>query len=88
MPPRRDDIIGFALVLTIVIGTVALAHVLPAATPAGPASTPAAFDQEPTCAEWTDGCIVCQRTNAGVACSMPGIACVPRDQQCLRREGA
>jgi hypothetical protein len=87
MPSRRDDMIGFILALVIVLGTVALAHVLPNARPAGPPSTPASFDNEPTCAEWTDGCIVCQRTDQGPACSMPGIACVPRERQCLRREG-
>ena len=86
MPSRRDDIIGFALALALVLGTVALAHVLPAATSASPPSTPA-FDSE-TCAEWTDGCIVCQRTSEGLACSTPGIACVPRERQCLRRAGA
>jgi hypothetical protein len=87
MASRRDDLIGLSLALAIVIGTVALAHVLPAAPPAHPPSTPAAFD-EPTCAEWTDGCVVCQRTDQGLACSMPGIACVRGDRQCLRREGA
>ena len=75
------------LALVLVLGTVALAHVLPAAHPAGPPSTPASFDREPTWAEWTHACIVCQRTDGGAACSMPGIACVPRDRQCLRREG-
>jgi hypothetical protein len=84
---RRDDLIGLVLALAIALGTVALAHVLPAATSAGPPSTPASFDNEPTCAEWTDGCIVCQRTDQGPACSMPGIACVARERQCLRREG-
>ena len=88
MPSRRDDLIGIVLAIILVLGTVALAHLLPAATPSGPRSTPAAFEGEPTCAEWGDGCIVCQRTDAGVACSMPGIACVPRERQCLRREGA
>ena len=87
MPSRRDDLIGLILTLIIVLGTVALAHFLPAATSAGPPSTPASFDKEPTCAEWTDGCIVCQRMGQGLACSTPGIACVPREQQCLRREG-
>ena len=87
MRSHRDDLIGFTLAMIIVLGTVALAHVLPWATAVGPPSTPAAFENEPTCAEWTDGCIVCQRTDTGLACSMPGIACVPRDRQCLRREG-
>ena len=81
MAASRDDVIGFSLALGIVLGTVALAHLLPAKSVPGPAS----FDREPTCAEWTDGCIVCQRTEQGPACSTPGIACVPREQQCLRR---
>jgi hypothetical protein len=86
MPSRRDDLIGFALALFLVLGTVGLAHLLPAAT--STPSTPAAFEGEPTCAEWTDGCIVCPRGDGGVACSTPGIACVPRERQCVRREGA
>ena len=85
MPSRRDDLIGFALALLLVLGTVALAHLLPTATT--PAA-PAAFEGEPTCTEWTDGGIVYQRADGGVACSTPGIACVPRERQCLRREGA
>jgi hypothetical protein len=88
MPARRDDAVALILGLAIMLGTVALAHLVPAAKPAGPPSTPASFDTEPTCAEWTDGCIVCQRGERGPACSMPGIACVPRERQCLRREGA
>ena len=87
MPSRRDDLIGFTLALLLVLGTVALAHLLPTATPPTP-STPAAFEGEPTCTEWTDGCIVCQRAEGRVAFSTPGIACVPRERQCLRREGA
>jgi hypothetical protein len=81
MTASRDDVIGLSLALGIVLGTVALAHVLPAR------STPEAssFEHEPTCAEWTNGCIVCQRTEQGPACSTPGIACVPRAPECLRR---
>ena len=87
MPSDRDDILGLMLVLAIVFGTVALANILPTAVAHRTPSTPASFDKEPTCAEWTDGCIICQRTEQGPACSMPGIACVPRAQACLRREG-
>ena len=87
MRSHREDIIGFALALTLVIGTVALSHLLPAAKSASPPLVPASFDRDPTCAEWTDGCVVCQRTNEGLACSTPGIACVPQERQCLRREG-
>jgi hypothetical protein len=88
MAPSHDDVVGFGLALGIVLGTVALAHVLPAATSAPQPSKPVPFELGPTCAEWTDGCIVCQRTEQGLACSMPGIACQPREQQCLRRAGA
>ena len=81
MAAARDDVIGLSLALGIALATVALANLLPAAKSAAPVS----FDREPTCAEWTDGCIVCQRTEQGPACSTPGIACVRREQQCLRR---
>lgn len=39
------------------------------------------------CLEWTDGCRVCQRLAAGPACSLPGIACTPAPERCLRRVG-
>jgi hypothetical protein len=86
VPSGRDDLFGLILALVIVIGTVALAHFLPSAA-SGPPSTPASFEGEPTCAEWSDGCNICQRTNQQIACSTPGIACVPRERQCLRRDG-
>jgi hypothetical protein len=86
VPSRRDDLLGLILALSIVVGTVGLAHFLPGSR-SGPPSTPASFEGEPTCAEWSDGCIVCQRTSQGIACSTPGIACMPRERQCLRREG-
>ena len=87
MPSRRDDLIGLVLAVVLVLGTVALAHLLPTAQPPGPPSTPAAFEGEPTCAEWSDGCIVCQRTDHGPSCSTPGIACVRTPVQCLKRDG-
>jgi hypothetical protein len=36
-----------------------------------------------TCAEWSDGCAVCQRRPDGsAACSLPGIACEPTSLAC------
>src|SRR5262249_28941752 len=32
----------------------------------------------PTCAQWTDGCVVCTRNG----CSNPGIACQPKEISC------
>ncbi len=51
-------------------------------------STAGSFGREPTCAEWTDGCVVCRRTAQGTVCSTPGIACTRADLRCLRRDGA
>jgi hypothetical protein len=83
-PARRDDLIGLILALVIVVATIALANLLPAARPMAPAST-ASPETDPTCLEWSDGCTVCARTPGGPACSTPGIACVPQERQCLRR---
>ena len=81
-PSRRDDTIALVLALAIVLGTVAVANLLPGARPAAPAADPQA---DRTCLEWTDGCTVCQRTPEGPACSTPGIACVRQEPQCVRR---
>jgi hypothetical protein len=41
-------------------------------------------DDHSDCAEWTDGCIVCKKQlDKSVACSMPGIACLPAATECL-----
>jgi len=76
----RDDRIGFAAILAVAVGTVALAHWAPGATPKAVSSEPDA-----ACAEWTDGCVVCQRIDGEPTCSLPGIACVRGGTQCLRR---
>ena len=42
-------------------------------------------DDHADCAEWTDGCIVCKKQpDKAVACSMPGIACLPAATECLK----
>jgi len=41
---------------------------------------------DPECAEWSDGCIVCRKSADGaIACSTPGAACVPREPSCAPR---
>jgi hypothetical protein len=86
MPSGRDDLLVFLALIAIVVGTI-----VPAALPAAPApAVPSAAScgaRAPTCAEWTDGCVVCQRGDHGAACSTPGIACVRHAVQCLRKTG-
>jgi hypothetical protein len=83
---QRDEIVTLLAVAVILIATIAVGN-LAGRTPPH-AAAPVAVEDDPACAEWTDGCVVCQRTAQGPACSMPGIACTRRDQQCLRRVGA
>ena len=84
---RLSDAAIVAIAL-VILAVVVLAGNLVAHAPVVPVpSTPAAYDREPTCAEWSDGCIVCRRTDEGPVCSMPGIACVRGEPQCLTREG-
>ena len=63
----------------------------PSVTPAPPETRQATEEKavqaygsdNPTCREWTDGCIVCLRGPDPVAsCSLPGIACQPRATTC------
>ncbi|GJD32286.1 hypothetical protein PMNALOAF_3555 [Methylobacterium adhaesivum] len=69
-----------AIVLAaVLIGTLAPAPHRPAAALAPSADL--------ACAEWGDGCHVCQRREEGAACSLPGIACVPGPMRCLRGTG-
>ncbi len=82
-PPRSDSSqgrIAAAGLVVVVVGTVLLGALLP--NRPGPAPRAAADD--PACLEWTDGCRVCQRVTGGTACSLPGIACDPGPQRCLR----
>ena len=86
MPSNRDDLIAASAIAAVVVVTIALAALLPAHK--GAPSTAGLADRDPACAEWTDGCIVCQRTPQGPACSTPGIACVRQAAECLRKEGS
>ncbi|MDO9425543.1 MAG: hypothetical protein Q7T93_01785 [Methylobacterium sp.] len=70
-------------ILALVLATVLIGTLAPA--PHRPAAVAPAADL--TCAEWGDGCRVCQRRDEGAACSLPGIACVAGETRCLRRTG-
>jgi hypothetical protein len=87
MPAHRDDLLVSLAIAAVVAGTVLLAVLLPAAPAPKPPSAAAFGDRDRTCAEWTDGCVVCRRDGPGPACSTPGIACVRGPVQCLKRTG-
>jgi hypothetical protein len=81
MRSQNDAIaIILAIVIALAATTVAALAGIIGDVPATQRSTP---DQ--TCAEWTDGCVVCSRTPQGLACSTPGIACQRGRESCLRR---
>ncbi|HYF52949.1 MAG TPA: hypothetical protein VEA41_01680 [Salinarimonas sp.] len=83
--PDRNETLAVVTALVVALAVVAGAVVL--AAMARP-STAGGLPGEATCAEWTDGCILCRRTEAGPACTTPGIACMRGPARCLRREGA
>jgi hypothetical protein len=39
-------------------------------------------DRNPSCREWSDGCVICLRGADGSHCSTPGIACQPGQLRC------
>ena len=44
-------------------------------------------DADATCREWSDGCQICLRQDDGaMACSTPGIACLPKPTVCTARK--
>ena len=82
MPMNRDEALAVMIAVATALGL--LTFVLASGdAPPRPASA-----LDPACAEWTDGCAVCARTDGGLACSTPGIACTRGPQRCLKRNGA
>ncbi len=85
-PPDRATARLDALV-ALGVAALVLAAVLISSLASGgghPPVTAMAPAADPSCAEWTDGCRVCQRLPDGPACSLPGIACTLGQQECLR----
>lgn len=82
--PARDEALAVTLSLAVALLVVMLAVI--AGTNAGPASTQGG-PPGPGCTEWTDSCVVCRRMPEGLACSTPGIACVPGAPRCLKPAG-
>lgn len=40
----------------------------------------------PECLEWTNACRICARHENDVACSTPGIACLPKEIFCQKKK--
>jgi hypothetical protein len=57
----------------------------PALKPGTHVSVQAYGQQNPACAEWTNGCVVCVGLNGRAQCSTPGIACTPGGLTCKRQ---
>ncbi|GJE25828.1 hypothetical protein [Methylobacterium organophilum] len=66
---------------------VAATVLIGALAPAPQKQAALAPENDPSCAEWGNGCVVCQRLAEGPACSLPGIACTPATTRCLRAAG-
>jgi hypothetical protein len=79
--PARDEALAVSLAILVALAMTVLAVL--AVTLEAPQRAQGATP-EPTCSEWTDGCIVCARTPQGLACSTPGIACVRQAPRCLK----
>jgi hypothetical protein len=82
----RDEALAVVLSIVVALAAATLAVLAGSGVPGMRApvqdTTPG-----PSCAEWTNGCVVCRRTPEGLACSTPGIACTPGAQRCLRPVG-
>ncbi len=59
-----------------------------AAAEPDPASLQAYGDRDKTCAQWTDNCRTCTRTDGKPACSNIGPACQPAAITCVRQVAA
>lgn len=78
--PARDGLIAWSIA-----GLVAATVLIGALAPGAPAHRTLSPADDPVCAEWSDGCTVCQRSAEGPSCSLPGIACTKKAPECLHR---
>jgi len=78
---ERDESLAVSVAVVTALAAAMLAVLATVFSPRPDAQGAA---REPACSEWTDGCIVCARTAQGLACSTPGIACVPQAPRCLK----
>jgi hypothetical protein len=78
---------GFAVLITVfglAQPVLADAFRAPKLRVGAPTSIQAYGKQNPTCLEWTNGCVICVSENGRAQCSTPGIACSPAGITCKR----
>jgi hypothetical protein len=81
---KTGETLAIVTALAAAAGAVLLAVIVAAVLSTTPAGS-AGIDPAPGCAEWSDGCVICQRGTNGIACSTPGIACTRGAVRCERR---
>jgi len=81
----RDE--ALAVTLSIAVALLVVTFAIIAGGAAGSQAPNQSSTPGPSCAEWTNGCVVCRRVPEGLACSTPGIACTPSAPRCLRPVG-
>ena len=82
--PNAGATLALTLAVVTALAASALAVVAVAPAPAPHCAGAGASEPRESCAEWTDGCVLCARTPSGPACSTPGIACVRGETRCVR----
>ena len=82
--PRRAASISAAAVLLLTGPAWADSFRTPRFQQGAPVSIAAYGRQNPACLEWTNGCVLCSRSDGQSRCSTPGIACLPAGITCKR----
>lgn len=77
-------LLALPLLIVLVAPAQADAFRTPKLKQGAPVSVQGYGAQNPACAEWTDGCVLCIRADNSTQCSTTGIACVPAGLTCKR----
>jgi hypothetical protein len=82
--PVGNEPVAVSLAVALALATAMLAVLAAGGAFGGRSSGAPGPPGTAACGEWTDGCAICARTSDGLACSTPGIACIPGAGRCLK----